>query len=188
MSISQQTIPGSTLSIARYTGFAQFMHWLIALTIFGMFALGLTLDGAPRATKTWWVNIHTCVGHVLFAFVLYRLFYRISHTPPPLPAGASDLVRRLGTASHHLMYLFLIAIPIVGIVAAVWHARVFDFGLFQVNFGVANTKSIYEPAENIHSYLVFTFMGLVVLHFLASLWHHFFQKDGMLWRMLPGGK
>lgn len=178
----------NTTPVACYSGFAQALHWLIAIAVFGMFFVGLTLDGAPRATKVWWVNLHTCVGLVLFAFVLYRLYYRIGHKPPPLPEDTSDLVRKLGAASHHLMYFFLIALPIVGVVAAVWHARAFDFGLLKLDFGVANTKSVYEPAEELHKYLAFTFMGLVGLHFLASLWHHFLQKDGMLWRMLPGGK
>ncbi len=175
-------------TINRYSCFAQAMHWLIALVIFGMFALGLSFDSVPRGTKTWWVNIHTTVGLVLFAFVLFRLFYRIGHKPPPPPQGTSDFIRKAGAASHHLMYLFLIVIPIVGVVAYVWHARVFDFGLFKIDFQVANAKSVYEPAEDLHKYLVFTFMGLVALHFLASLWHHFIKKDGMLWRMIPGGK
>ena len=175
------------LPIARYSGFAQALHWTIAVVIFGTFTLGLLFESIPRATRPWWINLHT-VGLFLFALVLFRLFYRVGHKPPPAPEGTSDLVRRAGTASHHLMYLLMIAIPIVGIVAYVWHARVFDFGLFKLDFGVANTKSIYDPAEQIHKYLGFTLMGLVGLHILASLWHHFFQKDGMLWRMIPGGK
>ena len=179
---------GGTDKIERYSGVAQALHWLIALMVFGMFALGLTLDGAPRATKTWWVNIHVVAGLSLFTLVILRLLWRIGHKPPPPVEGTGNLLRIAGTATHHLMYLLLIAGPIVGVVAYVWHARVFDFGFFELDFGVPITKSIYEPAENIHSYIIFTLMGLVALHFLAALWHHFVRRDGLLWRMLPGGR
>ena len=171
---------------ARYSTLAQALHWIIALTVLGMFVLGLSFDSVPRGTKTWWGNIHTVVGLVLFALVLFRLFWRVGHKPPPLPEGTSDLVRISSTAMHHVLYLFMVVIPIIGIVAYVWHARVFDFGLFKLDFHVANTKTIYEPAEDLHKYLVFTLMGLVGVHFLAALWHQFIKKDGLILRMLPG--
>ena len=175
-------------TLERYSGVAQTLHWVIALLVISMFVLGLSLDNYKGAEKLWWVNIHTTAGLVLFALVILRLFWRIGHRPPSMPEGTSDLVRVSGTSTHHLMYLLLFAGPIVGIVAYVWHGRVFDFGQFKVDLGVASTKTIYEPAEVYHKYLIFTLMGLVGLHVLASLWHHFIRRDGLLWRMLPGGR
>jgi cytochrome b561 len=172
---------------AAYTSSARILHWLLAVLIFGMFALGLAFDSIPRATRLWWINMHTVVGLLLFALVLFRLYWRIGHKPPPLPEGTSDLVRRASTGMHHLLYLLMVVIPIVGIVAYIWHARVFDFGLFKLDFGVPNTRSVYGPAEDIHKYLVFTLIGLVVLHVLAALWHHFIKRDGLLRRMWPAG-
>lgn len=174
--------------IERYGGVAQALHWLVAIMVFCVFALALTLDNAPRATKAWWVNLHVVVGLLMFATVILRLFWRMGHKPPPPPEGTSDLLRIAGAAAHHLMYLLLVVGPVIGLVAYIWHARVFDFGLFTVNPGVPNTKSVYEPAEEIHKFMMFSLMGLVALHFLASLWHHFVKRDGLLWRMLPGGR
>ena len=171
----------------RYDGGAQILHWLIAVLILGMFTLGILFDDIPRATRQWWINLHTVTGLFLFGLVLFRLFYRVRHTPPQQPKGTSELIRKLGAASHHLLYFMMIVIPIIGFVAYVWHGRVFDFGLFQLNFGVVSNKGVYDPAEQIHKYLAFTLMGLVGLHILASLWHHFIQKDGLLFRMMPGG-
>jgi len=172
---------------AAYSTPARILHWLLALMIFGMFILGLSFDSIPRATRLWWINVHTVAGLLLFALVLVRLFWRIGHAPPPLPEGTSDLVRRASTGVHHLLYLLMVVIPIIGIVAYIWHARMFDFGLFKLDFGVPNTKSVYEPAENIHKLLAFVLIGLAVLHAVAALWHHFVKRDGLLWRMWPGG-
>jgi cytochrome b561 len=178
----------STPSVQRYSGFAQAMHWTIAVVVLGMFTLGMLFDYTPKGTKTWWVNIHVCVGLVLFALVLIRLAYRAGNPPPPPPAGVSEPVRKAGVASHHLMYLLMVVIPVIGVVAYVWHGRVFNYGLFQLDFHVPSNKAVYERAEDIHGYLVYVLMGFVALHFLAALWHQFIRKDGLMWRMLPGGK
>ena len=168
-----------------YSSVAMALHWIIAAFVIGLFTLGLSFDSIPRASRPWWINLHTLFGMLLFVLVLVRLAWRIGHPPPPLPDEISPLLRKLSTAMHHTIYLILIAGPIVGMVAYVWHARVFDFGLFKLDFGVANTKSVYEPAEEIHKALAFLLIGLVVLHGLAALWHHFVRRDGLLWRMLP---
>lgn len=172
----------------RYTGAAQALHWIIALTIFGMFTLGLLFDSIPRNTRQWWINLHTVTGLFLFALVLFRLFWRIGHKPPALPEGSSDFVRISSSAAHHTMYLLMIAIPVSGMIAYIWHAKAFDFGLFKLDFAVANNKPVYDPAEQFHKYMGFVLMGLVALHILAALWHHFLKKDGLLLRMMPGGK
>ena len=67
-----------------------------------------------------------------------------------------------------------------------WHARVFDFGFFKLDFGIANNKAVYDPMEQVHKNLAFLLIGLVVLHALAALWHQFIKRDGLLWRMWPG--
>ena len=79
----------------------------------------------------------------------------------------------------------MLALPVVGIVAYVWHGRVFDFGLFKLAFGVASQKGIYGPAEEIHELLAYALMGLVGLHVAAALWHHFIARDGIFARILP---
>lgn len=131
----------------RYSGFAQALHWLIALMILAAFALALSFDSIPRATRPWWINLHTVTGLLLFALVLLRLVWRMGHQPPPLPQGTSALTRRSSTVMHHTLYLLMLVIPVIGIVAYVWHGRVFDFGLFKLDFGVASSKAVYDPAE-----------------------------------------
>jgi cytochrome b561 len=74
---------------------------------------------------------------------------------------------------------------VVGIVAFVWHGRVFDFGLFSIDFGVKSNGPVYHQAEDIHLWLTYGLFGLVAGHAVAALWHHFICRDSVLLRMLP---
>ena len=173
---------------ARYTLPAILFHWTsFALVVF-VGVLGLSFDSIPRSSRMFWINIHAVSGLAVLALALTRVFWRMRSPPPAYPEGVSALTRRLSKPVHHTLYTLMIVLPIVGIVAFVWHARVFDFGLFKLNFGVASNKPIYESAEEIHEMLAYSLFGLAGLHGLAALWHHFVQKDGILGRMWPAGK
>ncbi len=181
-------MPSSSVVSTRYTLPAIWLHWLIAVLVFGLFGLGLAFEAIPRASRLWWINLHTIIGLGLLVLVLARLAWRVGHTPPPLPEDSSPLVRKASAATHHLMYLLMVAIPLVGLVAYFWHGRIMDFGAFQINPGLASTRSVYDPAEGVHKAMAFALMGLVALHVVAGLWHHFIKQDGLLWRMWPGGR
>lgn len=94
------------------------------------------------------------------------------------PAGSPNPV-------HMLLYLLLLVIPLLGIVTFIWHGRVFDFGLFKVDFGVHKNRAIFHPTENIHGWRAYTLFTVVGLHVLAALWHQLYRRDGLLLRMWP---
>jgi cytochrome b561 len=63
--------------------------------------------------------------------------------------------------------------------------RVFDFGLFRVNFGIPSNRAIFHPTEDIYGYMAYALFALAGIHALAALWHHFIRHDGVLERMWP---
>jgi cytochrome b561 len=75
--------------------------------------------------------------------------------------------------------------PVLGIVTFIWHGRVFDFGVFKVDFAVAKNRAIFNPTEEIHRYLAYALFTLAGLHVSAALWHQFIRRDGLLARMWP---
>ncbi len=173
---------------ARYTLPAILFHWTsFALVVF-VGVLGLSFGSIPRPDRLFWINIHAVLGLAVLALALARLLWRVRRPPPPYPENVSAVTRRLSQPVHLLLYALMIILPLVGIVAFVWHARVFDFGLFRLDFGVASQKPIYEAAEEVHELLAYSLFGLAGLHGVAALWHHFVRKDGILARMWPFGK
>jgi cytochrome b561 len=79
----------------------------------------------------------------------------------------------------------MFVIPILGIVTFIWHGRVFNFGLFRLNFGIRSNRAIFHPTEDVHGYLAYALFALVGIHALTALWHHFIRHDGVLRRMWP---
>jgi cytochrome b561 len=79
----------------------------------------------------------------------------------------------------------LFVIPVIGIVTFIWHGRVFDFGLFQINPGIRPNRTIFHPTEDIHGYLAYSLFALAGIHAAAALYHHLIRRDDVLRRMWP---
>ena len=171
---------------ARYTSGAIAFHWIMFVLVVAVGALGLLHDSFPKTTQGFWINIHAVMGLLLWALLLARIVWRMRHAPPALPADTGEFSRRVSGPVHFALYALLFVTPIIGVVTFVWHGRAFDFGLFQLDFGVAKNRAIFHPTEDIHQYLAYALFALAGLHALAALWHHFIRHDGVLRRMLPG--
>jgi cytochrome b561 len=169
----------------RYGSPAIALHWLTAALVIVVGTLGLLHDSWPKSTQAFWINIHALIGLLLWVLVMLRLWWRWRQPPPPLPADVGELTRRLAGPVHALLYVLLLIIPVIGIVTFIFHGRVFDFGLFQVDFGVKRNRAIFHPTEDIHGYLAYALFTLAGLHLLAALWHQFVRHDGFLRRMWP---
>jgi cytochrome b561 len=180
---ARSTMP--TTGAGRYDALAMAFHWITVVLVVAVGVMGLLHDSWPKTTQRFWINVHALLGLLLWVLVMVRLGWRRQHTPPVLPAEAGELARRVAGPVHGLLYVLMLVIPIFGIVTFIWHGRVFDFGLFQVNFGVRSDRAIFHPTEDIHGYLAYALFGLIGIHVLAALWHHFFRRDGLLRRMWP---
>jgi cytochrome b561 len=183
----RNTVSGDAAPPERYDVAAVAFHWTVAALIVFLGALGLLFGEIPRDVRPFWINVHGCVGLVYFALVLARLAWRATHNPPHLPAGMGELTRRASGVAHGLLYLLMLAIPVLGVVAFVWHGRAFDFGLFRIDFGVASDRTIFHPAEQVHQLLAYALFALAGLHAAAALYHQYVRRDRLLLRMMPGG-
>jgi cytochrome b561 len=87
---------------------------------------------------------------------------------------------------HLALYALMFIIPIIGFVTFVYHGRVFNLGIFQLDLGIKKNRAIFGPTEDIHGYLAYALFTLAGLHAFAALWHRFVLHDGVLARMWPG--
>jgi len=179
------TLPATPSAVHRYSPVAMSLHWIMAALVLSAGILGLLLDDWPKATKLFWINVHVQGGLLILVLLMARIWWRRTHTPPQLPPEVSEISRRVSHPAHLLIYALMLVTPVVGIVAFVWHGRVFDFGLFSIDFGVKSNGPVYHQAEDIHLWLTYGLFGLVAGHGAAALWHHFICRDSVLLRMLP---
>ncbi len=179
-----QSVAGSKAA-ERYGGGAVVFHWTMFLLVVVVGVLGLLHDTWPKRTQAFWINVHAMLGLLLWSMLIARLWWRRRHQPPVLPSDVSELSRRLSAPVHWALYALLFITPIVGVVTFIWHGRIFDFGIFHLDFAVRSNRAVFRPTEDIHGYLAYALFALAGMHAAAALWHHFFLRDGVLGRMWP---
>jgi cytochrome b561 len=133
---------------SRYGLAAIALHWISVLFVVVVGVLGLLHDSWPRQTQGFWINVHAILGLLVWVLAIARISWRRRHPAPALPNDVGRLSHRLSGPVHALLYILMLVIPILGIVTFIWHGRAFNFGLFQVNFGIRSNRSIFHPTEN----------------------------------------
>ena len=166
---------------------AKFLHWSIAVLIFGQFALGwLAVTWRLSPTKLELFIWHKSFGLLVLVLVVLRILWRFANPTPALPTGTPPVERVAAHGSHLLLYTLVIALPLSGWVinsAAKIPFRVFWW--FPLPAIVAPDKALADAAEQVHFVLFIALAALLVLHIGASLRHHFIKRNDILTRMLP---
>lgn len=175
----------------RYSPTAIALHWLLAVAILAVFALGLYMHELPLSPQrlklySW----HKWAGVCILALSLLRLVWRITHRPPPLPAAMSAAMPAWQRAAHHgvhhLMYLLFFAVPLVGwAYSSAAGFPIVLFGVWQLPDFVPVSKELAEAIKPWHELTAFSLIGLVGLHVAAALKHQWIDRDGLLDRMRP---
>ncbi|MDO8961954.1 MAG: cytochrome b [Methylophilus sp.] len=190
----------------RYTNTAVVLHWLIAIAIFGMFALGWYMSELPKeapkqmaydlfdlgiytwqlaeeaSPRTFYFNLHKSIGITLLALIAFRVFWRITHKPPALLSSYSAVERKLATGAHHLLYLLMVALPVSGIIMAISSKYgVKWFGLeFLPGLDNAGLRDVFKEAHEIIGVII---LLVIIVHILGALKHKFIDKDTTMQRM-----
>ena len=111
-------------------------------------------------------------------------FWRATHPAPELAVRMPAWQERIMQLTHLAFYLLMIAIPILGwLMSSAKGYTVNYFGLFELPDLVLKDKATGSLLKQIHEILANILIGLVALHVLAALKHHFWDKDGLLKRM-----
>ncbi len=171
----------------HYTAAAKSLHWLMALMIAGLFALGLYMTALPLSpAKLQLYSWHKWAGVTVFVLLLVRVAIRIAFRPPPLPAGMSRGQQLAAHAGHLALYLLMLAIPVSGwLMSSAKGFQTVWFGVLPLPDLVGKDKALGELLAEVHEVLSWTLVALVVIHAAAALKHHFIDRDDVLARMLP---
>src|SRR3979411_3130783 len=171
----------------RYGAVAQAFHWLIAALIVIQFVLASMADDLPiGAHKLALLARHKSFGMTVLMLALLRLLWGYKHPPPALPDHMSPLERKLARATHIALYVLLFAMPVTGwLMSSAKNYSVSWFGLFTWPNLIGKNESAFEWLRSTHDALSGVLFVIAVLHILAALKHHFWNRDDVLVRMLP---
>lgn len=149
-----------------YTRAQILLHWAVALLVLLLYmpvSHSRVICPCPDSWLTVPLPLHVIAGFAILPLVAWRLALRQVHDVPCPESLEPDLLRGVGRLAHLTMYGLLIVLPLTG--AAMWF------------FG-------YGWARTLHEVLRVLFLGLVGLHSIAALMHHFALRNGVLRRML----
>ena len=172
----------------RWGPVSQFFHWLIVLMILGLAIVGLTMGELPKTPKYFWVfTAHKSTGITVLALVIARLLWRLYAGRPEPVAGTLRWQQRIASVTHWLLYALILAMPVSGwLYDSASGLRPFRwFGLFDMPKLVAPNEAIRDASHNAHEWLFWVLVALVLAHAGAAFYHHVFQRDATLTRMLP---
>ena len=172
---------------AAYTLTAVRLHWLVALAIAGTFAVGIYMHDLPLSPHKLQVySWHKWAGVTIFLLVLVRLAWRITHRPPAEPDSMPAWQRTAAAATHHTLYVLMLAVPITGwLMSSAKGFQTVWFGILPLPDLVSKDKELGDALRDVHEVLNFTMAALVAAHAGAALKHHFMDRDDVLVRMLP---
>ncbi|MBF5005160.1 cytochrome b [Diaphorobacter caeni] len=169
----------------RYDRFSVLLHWLMAALLIAELSLGLWMTGLPKdtsGTRAYWFNIHKSIGMTLGLLILVRLLWALARARvsavPMVP-----LLRKMAQASHALLYVFMLLVPLSGFLGSVFSGypiRYFGWKLPQLAARWEDAKSLMSL---VHEFSVYALMLLIAVHVLAFVHHQFILKDGLIRRM-----
>lgn len=179
------------LEMERYVLSARVLHWVMAAGFIFMWACGYAMTSLvpdDSALQEFLFGLHISIGVTLLMLLAARIAVRLSNSPPPLP----DALARWEKVSSHLGHLGLYLLPATVIIIG-WAET--DFGGHGVKwFGIAMPK-IFPTMEvmagfkletvtaNLHRWLAYTMLGLVVIHIAAVAKHRWLDGHDVLHRM-----
>jgi cytochrome b561 len=180
----------------RYGAVAQTLHWLIAVLIVVQYTLAQLAEAAgeekavhPAAAlhQLALLTRHKSIGLTIFALALLRLLWRVMSPPPALPSAMPRWQVVAAKGTHFAFYALLFLMPLSGLVlSSAGNHPVSYFGLFSIPNVVAPSETLKDVMKQWHEMLFDALVALAVVHIAAALKHHFFDRDDVLKRMLPG--
>ncbi|MGY1409817.1 MULTISPECIES: cytochrome b [unclassified Luteimonas] len=171
----------------RWGVISQLMHWSVLVLIVWLAWLGLTMvDMPPTPAKINAYALHKSLGLTLLALIVLRFAWRLLAGAPKVTPGTPTWQARIASATHWALYVLMFAIPISGWVFNSTSGYPLQW------FKKLNLPTVAERSEElaalsiqVHEYGFWLLVLLVLAHAGAAFYHHIFQGDDTLRRMLP---
>ncbi|MBN3868358.1 cytochrome b [Gluconobacter kondonii] len=173
-------------NVKSFTMPSRVLHWVMAVMILAMLFIGVFMASTVGSDYYRLVALHRSVGIAILVLAMLRLGNRLHTPPPPLPEDLPPVIKVGAHASHILLYVLMIVLPLVG-----W--GMLSAGGYPIPLWVQSVRLPpilpYDPMlwawlRSVHTLLAFLLFGLVLAHITAALFHGLIRRDGVLRSML----
>jgi len=174
---------------------ARLLHWVMAVLIFYQLTLGFRMiQVADLAERFRLTQVHKSWGTVIFALAVLRVAWRLSGRRHPGPArGTPAWQVRAAAASHLLLYIFMLLMPVSGWIMASASPTQDLLGIENLVFGrfalpdpwVPGVARVERAAAAVHLATAVGLATVLAIHVAAAL-KHLVEGDDVVARMTIG--
>ncbi len=176
----------------RYPMLLRLIHWLVAITVIGVLALGLTLGilgfeglnqtvGQPATNLIY--KYHKSFGIVILGLMVLRLLIRLFMHKPPYDMPMPRVNRITSNLVHGLLYLALLIQPVLGWAATAAGDFPIEFFHWELPKFLAKDEALSATLYNIHFAVGLLLLVLITVHVTAALFHRLAVGDTVMKRI-----
>ena len=173
--------------VKKYNWALVLLHWLVAIVVIQSLLFGnfvLTAYGNDDPAKLQILLVHMIAGILILALMIIRLVVRRKSDHPSQAKTGNDVLDRVGPWTHSVFYFVIIVMGLSGLAMA----QMADlFAIVFLDSGAplpANFDAL--PPRQGHEIMSKILIGLIGLHFVATLYHQFVLRDNIMARMWFG--
>ena len=174
-------------SIDKYSRMSIALHWLMVLLFILIYA-SIEFRGIfPKDSdgRTLMKDAHFMLGLTVFTLVWLRLLARSIGGAPKITPAPPAWQTALATLMHWALYVFMIAMPVLGYLILSYNDKSVLFYGFDLPALTLKDPDFAKQIKSWHELGGSIGYWLIGLHALAGLAHHYLIKDNTLLRMLP---
>ncbi|RDS82268.1 cytochrome b [Dyella monticola] len=170
--------------VSRYHPLLAALHWLLALMIIamlaiGFFALAVTPNTDPHKIDV--LEVHMAAGMLILALMMIRFIVRMCTARPPRLSSGSCFLDRITPIAHYGFYVLILLMVGSGYATGIL-ARLPAIVFARSGEPLPPSFAIF-PTWTVHRAVAVMLVGLIVLHVIAVCYHQFIKKDGLFRRM-----
>ena len=178
-------------SEARYGIAIVALHWIMAFLLIVLITLGIYMVRLPDegfdTLKIQLILYHKEAGMFALALAVLRLAWRVGDVLPRLVETLPDWQKLAARFVHLSFYALMLALPMTGwLMSSAGGFPISFLGLFDLPDLVRRSDYLFQVFVEVHQWLGYGLVALLVVHAGAALRHHFILKDDTLRKMLLG--
>src|SRR5579862_959253 len=154
-------------------------HWATVLLVLLQLGSGFfygQVEERPWATSL--LGAHRSVGMIIWAVTVLRLSWRVTGARFPAFPSSMTLIQRVAArVSEYALYALLLIQPATGLAQTVLRGRPFELFAWSIPALLPKHLGYARLFQGVHELGAWCLMGLVSLHAVAALFHHFIRRD-----------
>lgn len=171
----------------KYNAVAIALHWLVALAILVVLAVGYWFNAIPDGSDARGpvISWHKSLGLTVAALIAFRVYWRLTHKPPKLPDVMPTWQRQAARFNAVFLYTLICVQPVLGYLSTSFSGyttRWFGIALPHWGWKAPALNEFFSAAHHIGAKLI---LLALVFHVGGALIHALIRRDGIFNRMWP---